>query len=75
MFILTQDHSMVNTDYLTMIFKTNPVPGGGASIVGVSSERERSVKIADFDNYWDCEIAFEALIETLKARKELYSFE
>lgn len=75
MFILTQDGRLINTDHITAIFKAKPYSTSlSGGIYAGSPEFKDPIELACFSKYEYCEIAFDELVETLKAQKELYSF-
>ena len=66
MFILTDNGRMINAEYLTRIWRFHHMIGA------IVHDEEQPVILARYSSEDECELAFETLIETLKARKELY---
>ncbi|GEM_PF-2273918 len=66
MFILTTDNKIINAQYLTAIRRVY------SGIEAYSPETQGAITLALYDTEQECELAFDELIETLKARKELY---
>lgn len=66
MFILTTDNKIINAQYLTAIRRVY------CGIEAYSSETKGAITLAMYDTEQECELAFDTLIETLKASKELY---
>lgn len=76
MFILTHDEKLINTERVTAIYKdksySTAIDGG---IYAISPESKEPIELAYFSKYEYCEIAFDELVETLKAQKEIFTFE
>ena len=75
MFILTQDDKIINTDYLSVIYKSALfAPTAGGSICARSPKSKNEIFIASFDTKEAREKAFDDLVLTLTVRKAIYTF-
>ena len=68
MFILTKKGRLINTRNITWISRSH------CAITALMFGDEAATLLAAYDSEDECELAFDTLIETLKARKELYTF-
>ena len=66
MFILTTDNKIINAQYLTTIRRVY------CGIEAYSPETKGAIILAMYDTEQECELAFNILIGTMKARKDLY---